>query len=128
MLGPVGVALLGQSGGGDGVGRVVVLLLVLVVACVLLGLVLMRVRKHFFGDEDDGGPGLMPVAELRRLRDSGELTEEEFRRAIDAMAGRAKADGRGRSAGSAVPRATGDVGGGGDAAGGAEVPPDPGGR
>lgn len=68
-------------------------ILVLVVCCVVLGVVLMRIRKHFFSEEESGSAGVLPVAELRRLRDRGELSDEEYRRALDVLAGRAMSGG-----------------------------------
>lgn len=87
------VVVLGQSGGGSpggtsgGVFEAVLWILVLVVCCVVLGVVLMRIRKHFFSEEDSASAGVLPVAELRRLRDRGELSDEEYRRALDVLAG-----------------------------------------
>lgn len=92
--------VLGQAGGGSsgGVLEAVVWILVLVAACVVLGVVLMRVRRHYFGEDDASSAGVLPVAELRRMRDRGELSEEEYRRAVDVLAGRAiSGGGAGRS-------------------------------
>ena len=99
------VVVLGQSSGGSpggtsgGVFEAVIWIMVLVVCCVVLGVVLMRIRKHFFSEEESGSAGVLPVAELRRLRDRGELSDEEYRRALDVLAGRAMSGGVGGGVG-----------------------------
>ena len=95
-----GVCVLAQ-GSGAGIGSAVGWILALILVVIVLGLVLMRLRRVFLGPIEDEDGTAMPVAELRRLRDSGELSEEEFRRAIEVMAERAKAasgSGAGRDA------------------------------
>ncbi len=89
--------MVGQSGGGTGgqVGQAVLWILVLVVCCVVLGVVLMRLRKHFFAEQEETSGGVLPLSELRRLRDTGELSDEEYRRAVDVLASRAKQGGSG---------------------------------
>lgn len=85
-------AVVGQSSGGGSVGDAVIWIIVLVVCCVIFGVVLMQLRKHFLGADDDAGAGaVLPMSELRRLRDSGELSDEEYRRAVDVLASQARA-------------------------------------
>lgn len=80
-----------QAGAGS-IATAVVLILVLLGAIVALGLVLMRLRRGFFGPEEDAeGDGVaLPLDELRRLRDAGELSEAEFARAVEVIAASAK--------------------------------------
>ncbi|MEL6796531.1 MAG: SHOCT domain-containing protein [Planctomycetota bacterium] len=85
--------LLGQTG-STSIGDAVIWIIVLVVCCVVFGVVLMKIRRHFLGeDESSGDGGVLPMAELRRMRDAGELSDEEYRRAVDAIASRAKSMG-----------------------------------
>lgn len=89
------VVWLGQSGGASGNSSVlsaVVLVLVLLTAVLVLGLVLMKVRRIFFGPQEDAETGglSLPLDELRRLRDSGELSEAEYARAVEAIADAAR--------------------------------------
>lgn len=92
--------MLGQGGGGSssGITAAVGWILALTAAVVVLGLVLMRLRRVYLGPAEDDSGAAMPVAELRKLRDTGELSEEEFQRAVAAMAERAKAASAGGSA------------------------------
>jgi uncharacterized membrane protein len=83
--------LLAQSSAG--VGRAVVWILILLVAVIILGVVLMRLRKAFFGESDRTVGSGLGLDELRRMRDLGDLTDDEYRRAVEVIADRAKASG-----------------------------------
>ena len=68
--------------------EVIVWICVLIAVVVVLGVGLMFLRRNLFeGRDTDESQGLL-LDDLRRLRDAGELGEEEFRRAVDIMAGR----------------------------------------
>ncbi|MEM9167540.1 MAG: hypothetical protein AAGB48_11035 [Planctomycetota bacterium] len=83
---------LAQTGAnGSSIGDAVLWILILIGAVIVLGVVLMHLRKALLGHEEDENTIGLPVAELRRLRDAGELSEEQFQRAVSAMASRAKA-------------------------------------
>lgn len=88
-------SILGQAGRSS-VGDAVVWIVVLVACCLVFGVVLMKLRRHFLGDDDSAADaGVLPMAELRRMRDAGELTEDEYHRAVGAIASRAKSGGSG---------------------------------
>lgn len=99
--------VLGQSGGVAGagsIGEAVIWIIVLVVCCVVFGVALMRLRKHFLGDDGEAGQGaVLPLGELRRMRDAGELSEDEFRRAVEVLASQARSQGSGGGSGSGPP-------------------------
>lgn len=80
--------LLGQSSAV--VGRAVMWILILLVAVIILGVVLMRVRKGFFGESDPPPADGLGLDQLRRMRDRGDLSDEEYHRAVDVIAARAK--------------------------------------
>ncbi|MGP1272021.1 MAG: SHOCT domain-containing protein [Phycisphaerales bacterium] len=82
--------LAARAGGSSSVASAVGWILALIAVAVVLGLVLMRLRRVYLrpGDGDEGAP--LPVSELRRLRDEGQLSEEEFQRALAVMTDRAK--------------------------------------
>lgn len=86
---------LGQAGGGSAssVMDAVVWILLLVACCLVLGVILMRLRKRFFGEPEGDAGEVFPLSDLRRLRDGGELSEDEYRRAVDVLAGRVKSGG-----------------------------------
>ncbi len=52
---------------------------VLIVLLVALWFVLIWLRKWYFGTSEDGFPsGLWTLADLRRMREQGEITEDEY--------------------------------------------------
>jgi len=52
---------------------------VLIVLLVALWLVCIWLRKWYFGTSEDGFPsGLWTLADLRRMREHGEITEDEY--------------------------------------------------
>lgn len=59
----------------------------LIVVVIIFGVVLMILRRMLTADDEGPGEGLM-LDDLRQLRDTGEITHEEFQRAVDAIAGR----------------------------------------
>jgi len=100
--------VLAQAGGQRDISSFSLWLGVLIVGVVVAGVVLMWVRRRILSDPSgtDAGAGLM--ANLRRMRDSGEISTQEYDAARKAMATRAAAgmaargqgqgpDGRGRA-------------------------------
>jgi hypothetical protein len=79
-----GPMVLGQS--SSAIGRTVVLILALLGAALVLGLVLMWVRRELFGADRgaDAAAGFGPT-ELRRMRDRGEITDQEYQQAVQSM-------------------------------------------
>lgn len=68
--------------------EVIIWICVLIAVVVVLGVGLMFLRRNLIeGQDAEESQGLL-LDDLRRLRDAGELGEEEFRRAVDIMAGR----------------------------------------
>ncbi|HED54384.1 MAG TPA: hypothetical protein ENJ00_09340 [Phycisphaerales bacterium] len=68
--------------------EVIIWVCVLIAIVMTLGVGLMFLRKHLIESKDaEKNEGLL-LDDLRRLRDQGQLGEEEFRRAVDIMAGR----------------------------------------
>ncbi len=52
---------------------------VLIVLLVALWLVCIWLRRWYFGTSEDGFPsGLWTLADLRRMREQGEITEDEY--------------------------------------------------
>lgn len=78
---------LAQSGSGEAVWDVVIWVIVLIVVVMLFGVVLMKLRRVMQESEQMQTKGLL-LDDLRRLRDEGLLTTEEYQRAVEAMAGR----------------------------------------
>ncbi len=96
--------MLAQGQRGGGVADAVLWIVVLVVCCVVFGVVLMKLRRHFLGDDEGvGDGGVLPMVELRRMRDAGELSEDEYRRAVEVIASRAKSSGRSGAGSGVVP-------------------------
>ena len=82
-----GLAQAGPPGAGQDLGSFVVWILVLIVAAIVAGVVLMLVRRRLLSPGPDaGGEGLMDS--LRRARDAGEMTPEEYDAARRAIAAR----------------------------------------
>lgn len=69
--------LLAQSATNRNLGPVLLQLGLLIVAVLVLGLVILAVRKAMF-KEDDAGAGGSLLDDLRGLRDSGEISEVEY--------------------------------------------------
>lgn len=52
---------------------------VLIVLLVALWLVCIWLRRWYFGtSQDESSPGLWTLADLRRMREQGEITEDEY--------------------------------------------------
>lgn len=83
------MTLLAQQDDGATTQRLVFWVVVLIIVVIAFGAALMLLRRTLDAEEDDIGEGLM-LDDLRRLRDTGEITHEEFQRALDAMAQRAR--------------------------------------
>lgn len=83
---------LAQRGDPDAVWSVVLWAVVLIAAVLVMGVVLMKLRRKLREEDEEIGDGLL-LDDLRRLRDSGQLSSEEYQRAVAAMAGRMGAAG-----------------------------------
>jgi len=81
---------LAQQPKSAAVGEVVVWVIALIVAVIVLGIVLMQLRRLMREGDKAKTQGLL-LDDLRRLRDEGLLTSEEYHRAVDAMASRMSA-------------------------------------
>ncbi len=78
---------LAQQGSSDAVFDVVLWVIVLIIAVVVLGVVLMQLRRIMRENDDSQTKGLM-LDDLRKLRNEGHLSPEEYQRAVDAIAQR----------------------------------------
>lgn len=83
---PILSVVLAQSN-SDAAVRLAVLAVALVVVVIVFGVVLMFLRRTLNKEDEAPGEGLM-LDDLRKLRDTGQITHEEFQRAVDSMAGR----------------------------------------
>lgn len=83
---PILASALAQAN-SDAAVRLAFWAVALIVVVIVFGVVLMILRRMLTADDEALGEGLM-LDDLRQLRDSGEITHEEFQRAVDAMAGR----------------------------------------
>ncbi|GAB5495725.1 MAG: hypothetical protein Phyf2KO_08050 [Phycisphaerales bacterium] len=81
---PVGVLAQSDS---DAAVRLAIWAVVLIAVVIAFGVVLMLLRRKLNEEEEAPGEGLM-LDDLRKLRDTGQISHEEFQRAVDAMAGR----------------------------------------
>jgi hypothetical protein len=80
--------VLAQSqSGSSATQRAVVLALVLIVLVLVSGIGLMMLRRMLKPDDEKPGDGMM-LDDLRRLRDQGKLSSDEFQRAVESIAGR----------------------------------------
>ena len=60
--------------------------LLLLLAMVLIGgFVVLAIRRRYRGGDVENLPATFSLAALRQMRDRGELTDEEFRRACDHL-------------------------------------------
>ena len=73
--------------GSQATQRAVVLALVLIVFVLIAGIGLMMLRRMLKPEEEKPGDGLM-LDDLRRLRDQGQISSDEFQRAVESIAGR----------------------------------------
>lgn len=89
---------LAQQAGADAVWNVVLWVVVLIGAVLVMGVVLMKLRRKLREGDEEVGDGLL-LDDLRRLRDTGQITSEEYQRAVAAMAGRMGAPGSAQSPG-----------------------------
>lgn len=80
-------AQIAQQASGDAVWGVVLWVIALIVGVLVLGMVLMKLRRAVIESEQPRTKGLL-LDDLRRLRDEGLLSAEEYRRAVEAMAER----------------------------------------
>lgn len=85
-------AQLAQAGSSGAVFDVVLWVIVLIVAVMVLGLVLMKLRRIMIESDRSQTKGLL-LDDLRQLRDQGLISSEEYQRAVEAMAGRMGAGG-----------------------------------
>lgn|GEM_PF-2041228 len=84
---PAWLAQAGPRGGGQDLGSFVVWILVLIVAAIVAGVALLLVRRRILSSGPDSlGEGLMES--LRRARDAGEMTPDEYDAARRAIAAR----------------------------------------
>ena len=67
--------------------RAIILVLVLIVFVLVSGIALMMLRRLLKPDDEKPGDGMM-LDDLRRLRDEGKLSSDEFQRAVESIAGR----------------------------------------
>lgn len=79
--------LLAQQAKSGAVFDVVLWVIVLMVVVLVLGIVLMQLRRVMRDGDSSQTQGLL-LDDLRRLRDQGELSSEEYQRAVDALADR----------------------------------------
>lgn len=84
---PHNMVTLAQQGSSDAVFDVVLWVIVLIIAVVVLGVVLMQLRRIMRESDDSQSKGLM-LDDLRKLRNEGHLSPEEYQRAVDAIAQR----------------------------------------
>ena len=78
---------LAQQTSSDAVWDVVIWVIVLIIAVLVLGIILMQLRRIMRESGDSETQGLL-LDDLRRLRNEGHLSSEEYQRAVDALAGR----------------------------------------
>ncbi len=74
--------------------RQALLFIAILIAAVLLGAwLLMLLRRWMLGGSDEGeaAPGTI-MTELRDLRETGELSDEQYREAVERLAGRLKGE------------------------------------
>ncbi|HBU42511.1 MAG TPA: hypothetical protein DEB57_06470 [Microbacterium sp.] len=81
------VYTLAQQNSSDAVWDVVIWVIVLIVAVMVLGIILMHLRRIMRESADSETQGLL-LDDLRRLRNEGHLSTEEYQRAVDALAER----------------------------------------
>lgn len=73
-------------------GRIFWSVLLLAVAVIVLVAIAMLVRRFMLSsDEPDHTPGFT-LAEMRRLRDAGELSDEEYERVRSALVGQTRGE------------------------------------
>lgn len=82
-----GAAFPAQSAGSGVLTRMVPLLIILGVIVIVGGVVISMARKSLLEREPDKGAGV-ELQELRKLRDSGAISREEYEVARDALIGR----------------------------------------
>ncbi len=83
---PILTGVLAQSN-SDAAVRLAIWAVALVAVVIVFGVVLMLLRRTLSEEDEAPGEGLM-LDDLRKLRDSGQITHEEFQRAVDSMVGR----------------------------------------
>lgn len=81
--------LAADPGGSGSLTRVMVWLGVLIVVTIVGGLVAMAVRRRLLGPDSRTDPRVGMLDELQRMRDRGEMTEDEYERTRRAIAERA---------------------------------------
>lgn len=95
-------ALLAQSGGttARASGQVLVLVGVLIAAAIIGGVVVLAVRRRLMRADSDAAQSVGLAESLRRMRDQGVISPEEYDRVRKTMARKAA----GKPAGPASPR------------------------
>ncbi len=82
---PHNLSTLAQQASGRAVWDVLLWAAVLIVIVLVFGVVLMQLRRIMRESDTAQTQGLL-LDDLRRLRDEGLLSTEEYQRAVDAMA------------------------------------------
>lgn len=77
------------SSGADASTRAVIMAAVLIGLCILLGLIVMAIRKRTLDASNTDAQDDSLLGSLRTMRDTGELSEEEFRQARAQVLSRA---------------------------------------
>lgn len=76
--------------GASGLGPALLWLGALIVVVVVAGLVILAIRRRTLGGNDGASPASL-MEEMRRLRDSGQMTPEEFEATKRKLVERARA-------------------------------------
>lgn len=87
---PHNLTTLAQQPRSGAVAEVVIWVIALIAAVLVLGIVLMQLRRMMRESDKAKTQGLL-LDDLRRLRDEGLLSTEEYQKAVDAMASRMSA-------------------------------------
>jgi len=89
MIGPVPLAQQGAVSDTSAVVAVLIWVGVLIVLAIVTGLILVTLRSRLFGPGQNTGQELTVMESLQRLRDRGELSENEFQRTRESLLGSA---------------------------------------
>lgn len=88
LIASVGGGVVAQSASTGVLSRLVPLLVALGVLVIIGGIVISWARRSLL-ERDRGNDSVVELPELRRLRDSGAISREEYEVARDALIGRA---------------------------------------